>query len=958
MAVRVATGAGTPNHDENLVTRFTYNSQNAKTSKTTPDGGTTKFAYDELGRLILSQDPVLRANAEANYIKYDSRGRIVEGGTVQAFNNINNIMDAGRTNYSSYRRELDAISTFKKDYTVTTFDIATSDRNVLDRFKRKSQRNLRNRVAAVKNYGTGTNLQHAFYFDYDIAGNTNEIIQDFANLQNIPCISAEIINAHRYKSLRYKFDLLSGKINEVAYQEGFTDQFYRWYSYDADLRITSVKTGFSKWEPEIYKDIDARYEYYTHGPVARTILGSENIQSLDLNYTINGWFKNLNSSSMENGNCLPDQLSYTLNYFNNDYKGIAHPSASSMTGPSLYSGNISQITIWNKGLDNAERTHQYKYDQMNRIVQSMINGSNEYRMDLSYDKNGNIKTIDRYDGRGNRFDQLRYQYDPTRKNRLNHILDDSRARLEGSIIDLATQAPNNYQYDAKGRLTSDASEGNIIYHWNNQDRLKEVVSNLENLTFKYDALGSRVIKINSNAKENKYKFLVNDINGNNAATYTLSNDSIVLSLVPIYSGSRIGYNLMNKKIISSTTNNKWEQLRGAKVYELKNQISDANIQVSDRKLIDGTNYINDIRSAVEYYPFGMTMPGRDSSGLTLDYGYQGMVKDNEIKGKGNSYSTEYRQYDPRVGNWNTADPKEFLFENITPYNFVFNNPIVGTDPKGDCPPCWGAAIGLAGGLVAEGVSWAITGNAPDPAGALLRVAISTGAGALTGGLSTFETASGSVARAAAGVFIEAEANFLQQTVSLNTGEQQGDISASQVALSAVFSGGGAAFEARLASRATARARARAAAIASSEIPPPDIQRFIRATGLVRDVALRKQARHAQRLQRLTHDFTPFFHSEESAMNEAFGAIYDITASAAQAVMTADPPSSSTAPESPPARSTATSAPEESSHIFLGPEGSGGRVLTREQYRAYQRARSGSSGGGATFFNSDGSVSRQ
>lgn len=169
------------------------------------------------------------------------------------------------------------------------------------------------------------------------------------------------------------------------------------------------------------------------------------------------------------------------------------------------------------------------------------------------------------------------------------------------------------------------------------------------------------------------------------------------------------------------------------------------------------------------------MPGRDSSGLTLDYGL-GMAKDNEIKGKGNVYSTEYRQYDPRLGNWNTADPKEFLFENITPYNFVFNNPIVGTDPKGDCPPCWGAAIGLAGGLAAEGVSWAITGNAPDPAGAFLRVAISTGAGALTGGLSTIETFSGSVTvtvgqRVALGIAIEVGSNALQQEVSVNTGEQ-------------------------------------------------------------------------------------------------------------------------------------------------------------------------------------------
>lgn len=46
------------------------------------------------------------------------------------------------------------------------------------------------------------------------------------------------------------------------------------------------------------------------------------------------------------------------------------------------------------------------------------------------------------------------EYHPSRKNRLNHILDNSRTRLSGEITDLATQSENNYQYDAKGRLTS------------------------------------------------------------------------------------------------------------------------------------------------------------------------------------------------------------------------------------------------------------------------------------------------------------------------------------------------------------------------------------------------------------------------------------------------------------------------------------------------------------------------
>lgn len=47
-----------------------------------------------------------------------------------------------------------------------------------------------------------------------------------------------------------------------------------------------------------------------------------------------------------------------------------------------------------------------------------------------------------------------------------------------------------------------------------------------------------------------------------------------------------------------------------------------------------------------------------------------------------SYTTEYRQYDPRIGRWLSVDP---LFQNFpwqSPYVAFDNNPIVYNDPKG------------------------------------------------------------------------------------------------------------------------------------------------------------------------------------------------------------------------------------------------------------------------------------
>jgi len=65
------------------------------------------------------------------------------------------------------------------------------------------------------------------------------------------------------------------------------------------------------------------------------------------------------------------------------------------------------------------------------------------------------------------------------------------------------------------------------------------------------------------------------------------------------------------------------------------------------------------------------------------YGYQGSEKDDEIKGEGNSYTTFYRQLDPRIGRWLSLDPKMAKYPHESPYVSMGNNPIMMNDPLGD-----------------------------------------------------------------------------------------------------------------------------------------------------------------------------------------------------------------------------------------------------------------------------------
>ncbi len=64
------------------------------------------------------------------------------------------------------------------------------------------------------------------------------------------------------------------------------------------------------------------------------------------------------------------------------------------------------------------------------------------------------------------------------------------------------------------------------------------------------------------------------------------------------------------------------------------------------------------------------------------FGYQGSEKDNEFKGEGNSYTTEFRQLDPRLGRWLSVDPLQSKYPWQNGYCSFDNTPILLNDIKG------------------------------------------------------------------------------------------------------------------------------------------------------------------------------------------------------------------------------------------------------------------------------------
>jgi len=66
----------------------------------------------------------------------------------------------------------------------------------------------------------------------------------------------------------------------------------------------------------------------------------------------------------------------------------------------------------------------------------------------------------------------------------------------------------------------------------------------------------------------------------------------------------------------------------------------------------------------------------------LLYGFNGMEKDDEWSGNGNSYDFGARIYESRLGRWLAVDPEFILYPYASPYQFALNKPIIFIDVDG------------------------------------------------------------------------------------------------------------------------------------------------------------------------------------------------------------------------------------------------------------------------------------
>jgi len=539
--------------DHQLPTTYAYNSLNQVIRQQSPDGGISEFWYDRLGRLVISQNAEQKQPAVVNtenpagrysYTSYDALGRITEVGEKIGASTV----DEALVRQSSTLNTWMTTEGSKRQITVTAYDEAPAwtPSSLLG-----SQYYLRKRVSATALLSASPNAVNpavnrlaASYYSYDIAGNVNELVQENTALRTTE--AAHITGATGLKHIRYDYDLISGKVNKVLYQDGKWDQFYYLYEYDPENRLVRSLTNrldqivaLGSWINE------AHYRYYLHGPLARVELGKNFVQGVDYAYTLQGWLKGVNSQQLDmskdmNGDGVQGSLlssfardvyGFGLGYYSGDYQAIGSgvaafnlnytaPLSGAVSGKPLYNGNISHATYALSELGGGNPSgYTYKYDQLNRLtamnrhtinVPNWSNGDiiEDHGEEISYDANGNIKTYNRsgdhsLSGSTEHWDmdQLKYlyyyydldgqlrQYDkamglPADVARLTNQLAQVKDNVGAGNYteDVDDQNEANYKYDRIGNLSSDEAEGLQSVTWTVYGKIASITKVKEGIT--------------------------------------------------------------------------------------------------------------------------------------------------------------------------------------------------------------------------------------------------------------------------------------------------------------------------------------------------------------------------------------------------------------------------------------------------------------------------------------------
>lgn len=443
------------------------------------------------------------------------------------------------------------------------------------------------------------------------------------------------------------------------------------YTYDNQLRLTkhSQKTA-NQSEQLITENVYDNLGTLITKNVGGLEAASNPLQKVDYKYNVRGWLTDINNfqEGLLSYFTLPmdqkDLFYYKIKY-NTRFNGDGDTKAQ-------YNGNISSIA-WSTKSDNTARGYAYDYDHLNRLQYAShlgrfqvgdgprIRGYNysrtgQYAEDLTYDKNGNILSLDRFGeevmGQPIQTDELDYTYDG---NRLLKVVDGTN-NDEG--FKDGENTGNDYTYDTMGNLLTDQNKSITSIKYNHLNLPVEVVFNNGKIAYTYDATGTKLSK------------KVEPTSGTTVTTDYLGGFQ--------YEDNDLQFFFQPEGYVKKDNNNYLY------VFQYKDHLGNVRLSYADCNNDGIIQPSSEILEENNYYPFGLKHQGYNDIANSCrsedaeKYQYNG--KEFEDNFGLNIYAMDLRQYDPAIGRWVVQDP--VIHHEFSPYSAFDNNPVYWADPSG------------------------------------------------------------------------------------------------------------------------------------------------------------------------------------------------------------------------------------------------------------------------------------
>lgn len=507
--------------------QYLYDKEGRKIAEKSPGTEWVYFVYDKSDQLVLSQDGNQRLRHEWTFYKYDFLGRPALSGLVT----LNISVDQIRTDVNNHAVTFENRGDVVLHYTNNAYP-SVSDPNAY--------------------------LKAMYYDDIKTVGEAYIVWQDAVNSGTLPGsvllqmnntasnkglithTKSRILGATQWMEASYFYDKYHNNvytsIKETASDGGrhmrySVEKYYDYvynrldqektfantgqdaigtvkrYEYDNSGRLSKEYLSISKGgvQPEI---ISASYVYDDLGQIVDKKIhsndnGSTWLQSLDYQYNIHGAVTAYNNLSGNTGE---------TDYFGLD---IAFNSTVLNAGNTpRYDGLISAMR-WKDDLTSKENLYNFGYDQLSRLTSSVYKKSvsgtwgseNKYsENNVSYDLNGNILSLNRYQGSGlNTVDELAYNYGAG-GNQLRSVTDASPGGAVG--FSDGNVSGEDYTYDANGNLLLDRNKTISGITYNHLNLTTEVTFNppspitastIKCVRYSYDADGTKLSQADFNA---------------------------------------------------------------------------------------------------------------------------------------------------------------------------------------------------------------------------------------------------------------------------------------------------------------------------------------------------------------------------------------------------------------------------------------------------------------------------